>query len=380
MLLKYPISMATLMLIAGVTMCAENQKGAIEFGLAYYDNPDGSGGTDGNPFLDEALTVVEPVLLFDYALSDVHTLHGKFSYDYVSGASIDRLSNFRAQSGASGDYYIGADVGVTKQVSDTRTRDLHGHISTEYDYISFGFGTTLGNELPARNASYSLDFDGFYDVVDVIRYNGEEEGSDTRITLSSSLRWYQIMTPVLQAEIGGSATYQSGFLETPFNAVVIEDTAEPNPNLVGNAPGREVTEELDDTRIRLAAFGRLRRWMTARQAAEIGGRLYADTWGITGLALEPHWYVWLQPDTLRLRLRYRFYTQTAADDYAERFTTEPAQRTQDSDLADFNAHSVGGMLTWYHDGERRIELGSDYVLRSDDLNQVLGRLAYRWTF
>ena len=84
--------------------------GFVGFRIGVYHNDD---DVEGNPFLDEELTVIEPILIFDYNVTDDTAFWGKLSYDYVSSASIDRLSRFRRQSGASGDYYFGLDVGRT---------------------------------------------------------------------------------------------------------------------------------------------------------------------------------------------------------------------------------------------------------------------------
>ena len=383
MLLRaFPIQLALLVGSACFLHAGEGDAGhgSFEFGLGFYSNSDGSNGEDGNPFLDEELTVVEPVILFDHYLSDDTALFGKVSYDYVSSASIDRLSKFPAQSGASGDYYVGLELGARKETSETETWAGRGHVSAEYDYLSLGLGGDYARELPDQNASYSASLNGFYDTIDIIRYNGEEEGTDSRMTVSGSFNWYQIINPLLHGEAGTVLTYQNGFLETAYNAVVIEDTDVPNPNLVNNAPGREITEELEDTRIRWAGYGKLRRSLNDTHALELGGRLYADSWGITSVSIEPALYSWVIPDDLRLRLRYRFYTQTAADDYSESFTSETDFRTQDSDLADFNANTVGLMFTQYLDSGSEWDLGVDYVLRSDGLDQILGRVAYRRTY
>jgi len=76
--------------------------GSVTLQLGYYDRDDSQGS--GNPFLDESLTVIEPVVLFTYNVSEDTTWFGKASYDWVSSASIERLSNFPTQSGASGDF------------------------------------------------------------------------------------------------------------------------------------------------------------------------------------------------------------------------------------------------------------------------------------
>ncbi|MDA0322102.1 MAG: DUF3570 domain-containing protein [Verrucomicrobia bacterium] len=361
----------------GVAAEGDTGHGSVEFGLGFYVNADDG---DGNPFLDEELTVVEPVVIFDYNVSDETELFGKLTYDYVSSASIDRLNKFPEQSGASGDYYFGIDLGLRRELDPVTTIGGFGSLSVEYDYVSVGVGGDYSKVLPHLSASYKWSANAFFDTIDVIRFDGKEEGSDNRSTLSTTLEWYQMIDPLTHAEFGSSLSIQNGFLESAFNAVVIEDTGVPNANLVGSAPGREVTEVLPDSRVRGAVFGRVRRSLDPLNAVEMGGRLYADSWGITSIALEPRWYRWLVQDAWLARLRYRLYVQTEADAYSEFLTTVPSERTQDSDLADFNAHTLGGLLRWTPDDATAWEFGVDYVLRSDGINQMLGRVARRKTF
>ena len=65
--------------------------GFVGFSMGFYNNDD---NRDGNPFLDEELTVIEPVMIFDYNVTDNLGWWCKFSYEYVSSASIDRLNKF----------------------------------------------------------------------------------------------------------------------------------------------------------------------------------------------------------------------------------------------------------------------------------------------
>jgi len=81
-----------------------------------------------------------------------------------------------------------------------------------------------------------------------------------------------------------------------------------------------------------------------------------------------------------MRLRYRFYVQTEADDFQDRFTEETRFRTQDSDLAGFSAHTVGTKFTWHPTIDSSFGIGLDYVVRSDGLDQVLGSVGWTRTF
>jgi len=357
--------------------------GHLGFRLGYYDNSDSG---DGNPFLDESLTVIEPVLFFDYNVSRKTNIWGKFSYDNVSSASIDRLSNFPEQSGASGDYYFGLEGGATWALdADTRVGAfLHG--SVEYDYRSFGVGGSYARDYDGDSTTIKWTGSLFLDSLDLIRFNGMDSGSDNRTSLNFGGSWYQVIDPRTHAETGFNLTYQNGFLGTPYNAVVVEDPSlAPNPNLVGSARGLEFVEDLPDSRVRVTMHGRVRRLVSDNVALELGGRLYGDDWGVISVTLEPAVFFWLVPDVLRTRVGYRYYAQSAADDYRERFagTMEsdlPRFRTQDADLGDFSSHGFGLRFDWLTSSSRRWDLTFDYQSRDDGLDYLYGSIGWTTTF
>ncbi|MFP6739203.1 MAG: DUF3570 domain-containing protein [Planctomycetota bacterium] len=364
---------------------ADAGHGSVTFGLNYYQNSDNG---DGNPFLDEALTDIEPVIIFDYNVTDRLSINGDFSYDYVSSASIDRLSNYGAQSGATGDNYYGASLGGAYKLSPVLRLGGNLSFSGEYDYTSVGFSSFIARDLNNKNTTLKLNLNGFQDTIDIIRWNGRQrEGTDERKTLSLTGNWYQIITPSTHSELGFSATHQSGFLETAYNFVVIEDPdgddlSTGRPDWLDQAgTGEIVREELPDTRSRGTIFDRVRTSLTPATAVELGGRLYSDSWGISSFTIEPRLYYWLIEDKLSARLRYRFYAQTGADDYSEHFNLDtPEFRTQDSDLGDFTANGTGIKLSWYISETLRFDLSGDYIQRSDGIDQILGAVAFNWSF
>jgi len=366
----------------GPRVGGEEGSGRVGFQLGYYQHEDGGG--DGNPFLDEDLTVIEPVILFDYDASDRWTVGGLFSYDYVSSASIERLSNFPDQSGASRDNYFGLDLHANYRKDRNWTLGGHAGYSIEYDYRSIGLGLGATQELDDADASLSYSLDGYFDSIDVIRFDGTEEGSDSRTSLAGTVNWYQVLTPRSHGSFGLTLAQQSGFLETPYNAVVVEDGSMPggNPNLDNMANGVEITEELPDTRTRGALFGRVRTSLGRGKAWELGGRLYADSWGINSLTVEPRYYFML--GDFEWRLRYRLYTQTAADDFQEHvyppFPADDEYRTQDSDLAAFDAHTLGAKWTWFAERDVAYDLSLDYTMRSDGLDQFFASVGWNWSF
>lgn len=352
---------------------------STHFGL--YDKTDSG---DGNPFLDEELSVLEAIIVYDYNVSDRFGYSLQFSYDNVSSASIERLSNFPDQSGASGDFYFGLDFATRYKSTDLVTWGSHIGASVEYDYQSIGLGGSVAMEAEDRNSSLTLSLDAFLDQVDIIRFDGSEsEGTDDRTSIAGTASWYQIMTPTMHGEFGVTLSSQSGFLETPFNSVVIEDGVSVPPFPFANGSlGFEVPEEHPDSRFRAALFGRVRHLVDENSAIELGGRIYNDDWGIQGFSIEPRWYEDLVQDEVRLRLRYRYYTQSEADFYGEHFLpgSEFGELTQDSDLADFDSHTIGAKLSLLDAGKRSFDVSLDYVSRSDGLDHLLGLFGWTWHF
>ena len=219
--------------------------------------------------------------------------------------------------------------------------------SKEYDYDSFGFGGDIAGDSDDKNTTVKFSLNGFFDRVTIIRWNGkEDEGEDDRVSFSSSLNWYQVISPTAHGELGTTISYQSGFLETAFNSVVLEDpTFLPDLALHNNAQGIEVQEELPVDRIRGVVFGRLRKFIKPRSSIELYGRIYADSWGINSFTAKPQFQYWFIEDSVSLGLQYRYYIQTEADDFKDHFSYAADRGrpflTQDSDLGDFDAHSVG---------------------------------------
>ena len=109
------------------------------------------------------------------------------------------------------------------------------------------------------DATLSYSLDAFLDSLDIIRFDGtESEGSDSRTTFSGTLNWYQVISPKTHGELGITIADQSGFLETPYNAVVLEDPREmelPDVGLVAledPETGERTVVDTADARVRTA--------------------------------------------------------------------------------------------------------------------------------
>jgi hypothetical protein len=387
-LLERAVRFLPLVLIVALAGAARGQEegtpepglNSIEIQVGYFDMDDSG---EGNPFLDESLTVIEPVVIFDFQVTQRLAVATELSYDFVSSASIDRLSQYAEQSGASGDYYYGADVGFRFDMTDRVTLGWHLGGSVEYDYTSFGVGGSLSVEAEDRNSSWTVSLEAFQDEVDIIRWNGMGAGSDDRTSIAATLSHYRVLSPTVHADFGLTFANQSGFLETPYNFVVFETPGgAPNLNLANQASGVEMTEELPDDRNRMALFGRLRKHLAPGHAVELGGRLYNDSWGINSIAIEPQYLAALGKTGL-LSLRYRYYDQSEADDFDDQFLMAnpvPNHRTQDSDLGAFSSNTLGARIDWNPKGKSRWSLSFDYIMRSDGLDHLMAALGWKRSF
>ncbi len=347
-------------------------QGSVSYRLGFFDVADSG---SGNPFVDESLTVIEPVIIFDRQVTEDTGYSITFSYDNVSSASIDRLSGFSAQSGASGDNYFGLDLGV--RYSASPRSDLSGNLSfsTEYDYTSIGLGGALAVEAPDGDSRVTTSVNAYFDQLKLIRGTsasmGQDQGSDNRTSFSGTVKWYQILSPRTHGEFGVTVAHQTGFLETPYNFVVDESVAvNPTIPFENGAQGLDGIEILPDSRSRFALFGRVRGRLGPGHSIELGGRIYQDDWGITSFAIEPA-YEASMGAKWRFRPRYRFYTQTAADAFYENYRGEPGDRTQDSDLGDFSSNLFGVKFIKRNNATRSMDVGLDYILRSDGLDQLV---------
>ncbi len=361
------------------TGTGEAGTGSVGLRVGYYDQPDSG---DGNPFLDEKLSVLETVFIADYNVNDRLSTYGMFSMDIVTSASIGRLDDYPEQTGASGDFYFGLDGGVNYELAEDRR--VGGFLATSFerDYWSVGFGGNMAVDLFQANTNIDFAANYFYDTIDVIRFNGDEDESpDDRHTFTSTLTLRQLLDRRSFGELGGTFTHQAGFLETSYNGVVIlEPGTEPPFPFDNDAEGFEIEEALPNTRNRGAVFARVRRLVFDSTALQVGGSYGFGSWDVRGYSIEPVVYQQLVKDALKLRLRYRYYDQTESEHYdltLDAGDPRPRHLTQDTDFSDYHAHTIGAKFEWQVDADWLFDVGVDYTIRSDDMDFVFGSIGIR---
>lgn len=348
---------------------ANTARDFVRFAFNFYSQSDGG----GNPHLDEDMAVLEPQILVGYGLSDLWTGTLKLQSDIISAASVEKGKRFPpgTQSGASGDKYFGVEASAFYAWSDQTTIGGGLSLSTEYDYTSSGGYLRWTYDTASRIDTFVVRASAYFDTLDLILFDGTEDGTDTRRSLSLGLGWTHVIGPRTLATLNWDMTTQNGFLSTPYNSVV--------------AAGTEVREILPDSRMRHSIFGRVKHLLFDDLAVEPGLGFYVDDWGATAFHTEVT-FTWeaIRGDLL-IRTGYRFHSQTEVDYFVpDSAASIPEFRTQDSDLADFTSHTFGIKFILPRSalfGENQeFEFGVDYTRRSDHLDALSTTFGYQWRF
>lgn len=348
---------------------ADASRDYVRFAFNFYDQVD----RGGNPNLDEDMTVLEPMVLISKSLGERWTGTLKVQSDLISAASIEAGKRFPPglQSGASGDQYFGLEAGAFYAWSDQTRIGAAVSYSTEYDYDSVGGNVRWIYDTESRNDTFVAKAGAFYDTLDLIRFTGFQTGTDTRVSFSAGLGWTHVLGPRTVGTVNWDITLQQGFLETPYNSVV--------------AAGTEVTEELPDDRLRNAFHVRVRHLILEDLAVEPGIGVYLDDWGANAFNVEVNFHWEAIPGILMVRPSYRYHTQTEVRYFVSPTAAAiPADRTQDSDLAEFDSHTLGLKIIFlrvpFLGEDSELEVGFEYSLRSDNLDAFSVTFGYvlRW--
>jgi hypothetical protein len=306
------------------------------------------------------ITVVNPSATVAAAVDDHVELAASWSADVVTGASVAVVD---APSGGGGVdaitsatrlYDLRNVVGGSLTLRDDRSSVTGTYAyGTENDYRSHSLSVTGRTELFDRNTALELSYGRGFDQVCNLAQPGATEAvdrqrlpssdgcftADDRVAQELSLQtfqggWTQAWTPVLATQLVGTAQVLEGYQGNPYRAVWL-----------GRAAAQENHPE---HRARFALGLGVRIWLEPVQAAlQAFGRAYRDSWDIQSLTAELAWEQTLG-DTLRLRVRGRYYDQTGAIFYSDDYARDPRGQyfTGDRELSPFSSWTVGAQLRW----------------------------------
>jgi len=351
---------------------------------------------------NQELSIYEPSIYIDSQITPHTTIFGNFLIDMWSSASeaiFDGNTGASGRalvaqpkkaedededdddggSGSSGDVQkklqerYGFNVGVSQKFGTLTVTPRLGY-SYEFDYKSINGGITLDKSFADENFVVSLGYQGFFDSTHpydaaTMQFQDWQSKRTHSIDLSAS----QVLTKSDLIYLGYNYTNQSGFLAGSQNTVDLS--------------GTRVNEIMPNSRNRNSINLRYVHGFTDALAVHLDYRFYFDDWGFKTHTIEPSLLFGFDEDQGLVKIFYRYYMQNASTYYQDRFASAKTYMTSDSDLAKFNAHEGGAMVSHEWNLKKKSPIKSInvsasglYYHRSNDLNAGIFQFGFGGTF
>ena len=275
-----------------------------------------------------------PAVLVRKSVTDDVSLSAQYYVDEISGASIDVQVLASEYAEERTQYDLGADYLLSKTI------------------ISLGYSNSSENDYEADTYSIGISQDFFGDLStlslsyaqgsDTVGKSTDPTFSEEKTTRSYQFGWTQVITKNLLMNFIYHVITDEGYLNNPYRAFRYLDNAN-DPS----AGYTWLTEKYPEPPPSHAAAVRGRYYLPYRAAFGFEYRRYNDTWNINAYNLDlsythplgQHWI---------LDLRYRFYSQSDADFYADLFPAENFQTYmgRDKELSEFTTHTFGVKVSY----------------------------------
>lgn len=370
-------------------LCALSLVGAPRVALADEASGRVSGAVSvrGNYWWEQSTRVVAPETAIELETATGTRLQATYLLDAITSASVaagaltdQRFTEVRhdVQFGASHELHLDGD-------RHFRTGGLV-RVSREPDYLSFALTNTNELSLDERNTILRLNLAYAHDEVRQLFRMGNQtrpgaapfDQDFDAYTISGSIE------RVLRADmvlVGGvDFTYVRGYLASPYRQVSLNGVLVPESH-----PG---------TRARATLWGRLQWAIPASGTAfHVMYRAYVDSWHVAAISPEVRVYQAIG-DSFVVRLRYRYYAQSASSFYANEmgaYMGDPRYYTADPKMSAFVVHE-GGVQTVLRLGflggtaldflrEAELDLVFDWVHRTNRFGDgVLAQVGVRVPF
>jgi hypothetical protein len=304
---------------------------------------------------DEALRVEQPQLEIVARQGDRLTHRLWMPVDIVTAASpdgVDVVSRAsRSNEAGSIDWTTSYKWSPETNLS-TRT-GLHNEENWRSWNVGFGFSRAFAEDNTVLEGSVNQIADWF----DKYTLGGKHDGHTARSSLNASLGLTQVLSATTVAHVDYGLTLQRGQLSNGWNIVPLTD-------------GTVALEILPRGRARHAFVGRLAQFLPWNGAAHGFYRFYVDDWGIRAHTMELELYQRFTSHVYA-RLNYRFHTQAAPSFFHARVAPGFTLATADSDLATFDAQTVGFKVAAdvpvRFARAVRFDVGAERYFRSNDL-------------
>lgn len=201
--------------------------------------------------------------------------------------------------------------------------------SNEDDYRSHVAGLALSRDFFINNTHLLADYTRAWDQVDNLNKQPGEKWPRDKNTQNGTVVLTQILSPKSFTRFGYALSDVEGYQASPYRRVTVKATS--------------FDEVHPDTRLRHSLFVWYNRYFLTRTSGHVNGTLYRDDWGVNAYSTEVKLYQSLF-NPLILRLRYRYYRQTAADFFREVYTQRESLMSADPKLRAFESRLYGAKL------------------------------------
>ena len=306
-----------------------------------------------------SMNVINPSTGLNVDLGDAVAIGASYEADIVSGASVAVVDAPSADVDVIASATKMTDTrhtgGGSLTLRGERTEMTLGYTyGTESDYRSHGISVSGRAEMFERNTALQLSYArGIDRVCNVFQPRAREAVDRRRMDASDGCfaneedrmeealsiqtfqgTWTQAWAPVLTTQLTLTAQLLHGQQGNPYRAVWL---------------GRSSAQENHPRdRARYAAGLAARLWIRPLSGAvSVEGRVYRDTWGIESVTGELG-YEQSIGEGLRLRVRGRYYTQTAAVFFSDNYTVQPVGQyfTGDRELSPMDSITLGGRIAF----------------------------------
>jgi hypothetical protein len=295
---------------------------------------------------DNRLTVNTPSLSLTKDLSTETIFNFKYTYETFEkeapANTLDAVTGATTVSGGTGGGYEEVRhefIGGLSQRIGSSSVAVGGFLGDEDDFLSWAYTVAVSREFFQKNLTLTFQYGKTADEIlklDDPKIGFPKHKDNATYTLAAT----QVLSQTALVTTGYSLSRVEGYQSLPLRKIQVPQAV---PGFFTIYP-----ESHPDLRDRHTLFLRLKQYFTSRTSADVNLSYYVDDWGVQAIALEPRVEQHLT-DSVTLRLRYRLYTQTAADFYKPLYSVAEQYMTADVRLREFDAHQAGVALRLFGD-------------------------------
>jgi hypothetical protein len=289
----------------------------------------------------------------------------------VVSPAVDAHADVTPTTGVSLGYVVdvvsSASVDIVSQASKITIHDTRHEVSAGLSQIfgalalagTYSFSRENDYQSNTAHASLSRDFDdknttlalGYGVSFNVVGRAGDENFQRDETTQHLALTWTQVISPLTISSVTYEYENDNGFQSSPYRFIPIRASVDAMPDYW-------VLETMPLARNRNAFVVGLNHAL-GDDAVQGDYRFYIDDWGIISHTVGAR-YFWRINKRTELRLRNRFYTQSAASFYQQVYTQPLQFMTYDGrEMAAQWSETFGGKLVYRFTDHLQGELKCD---------------------